>query len=46
VDGETTARLIMPLSQSMDHRIIDGAVEIAFMRQLIGDLENPGRLLL
>jgi len=39
-------RLILPLSHSMDHRIIDGAMEIAFMQQIIGDLENPARLLL
>lgn len=39
-------RLIMPLSHSMDHRAIDGAIEIAFMREVIGALEHPGRLLL
>ena len=46
VDGRVVPRLIMPLSHSMDHRVIDGALEIAFMKHLIGDLENPGRLLL
>lgn len=46
VEGEVRPRLIMPLSHSMDHRVIDGAVEIAFMKQLIGDLEQPGRLLI
>jgi pyruvate/2-oxoglutarate dehydrogenase complex dihydrolipoamide acyltransferase (E2) component len=46
VDGEIVPRLIMPLSHSMDHRIIDGALEIAFMQQVIGDLDNPGRLML
>ncbi len=44
VDGRVVPRLIMPLSHSMDHRVIDGALEIAFMKHLIGDLENPGRL--
>lgn len=29
----------------MDHRLIDGAVEIAFMRHVIADLEHPGRML-
>jgi pyruvate/2-oxoglutarate dehydrogenase complex dihydrolipoamide acyltransferase (E2) component len=46
VDGEVTPRLIMPLSHSMDHRVIDGAEEIAFMQHLIGDLEQPARLML
>ncbi|MHC4811363.1 MAG: dihydrolipoamide acetyltransferase family protein [Planctomycetota bacterium] len=45
VDGEVKARSIMPLSHSMDHRLIDGAVEIAFMRHVIADLEHPGRML-
>jgi pyruvate dehydrogenase E2 component (dihydrolipoamide acetyltransferase) len=39
-------RLIMPLSQSIDHRLLDGGHEIAFMQQVIGDLQNPARLLL
>jgi len=46
VDGRIEPRLIMPLSHSMDHRVIDGAEEIAFMRDVIGDLETPARLLL
>ncbi|MEM7227410.1 MAG: dihydrolipoamide acetyltransferase family protein [Planctomycetota bacterium] len=46
VDGEIVPRFIMPFSHSMDHRLIDGAVEIAFMRHVIGDLEHPARLLL
>jgi pyruvate/2-oxoglutarate dehydrogenase complex dihydrolipoamide acyltransferase (E2) component len=46
VNGEVTPRFIMPFSHSMDHRLIDGALEIAFMRQVIGDLEQPARLLL
>ena len=39
-------RLIMPLSHSIDHRILDGGNEITFMQQVIGDLQNPARLLL
>ena len=46
VGDKIVPRLILPLSHSMDHRVIDGAVEIAFMRQVIGDLEHPARLLL
>ena len=46
VEGEIVPRLIMPVSCSFDHRIIDGAQEIQFARQIIGDLENPARLLL
>jgi pyruvate/2-oxoglutarate dehydrogenase complex dihydrolipoamide acyltransferase (E2) component len=39
-------RLIMPLSHSIDHRLLDGGHEIAFMQHVIGDLQNPARLLL
>ncbi|MCZ6837364.1 MAG: dihydrolipoamide acetyltransferase family protein [Planctomycetota bacterium] len=46
VEDEVKPRLIMPLSCSFDHRIIDGAQEITFARQIIEDLENPARLLL
>jgi len=46
VEGRIEPRLIMPLSHSMDHRVIDGAEEIAFMRDVITDLEHPARLLL
>jgi pyruvate dehydrogenase E2 component (dihydrolipoamide acetyltransferase) len=46
VDGQLTPRLIMPLSHSIDHRMLDGGQEIAFLQQVIGDLQNPARLLL
>ena len=39
-------RLLMPLSLSYDHRIIDGALAARFLREVIGYLESPGRLLL
>lgn len=39
-------RLMMPLSLSYDHRIIDGALAARFLKEVIGYLENPGRLLL
>jgi len=49
VVGEDTdrvgPRLIMPLSHSFDHRLADGAQEVAFMKQVIGMLENPARLM-
>ncbi len=46
VGGEIAPRFIMPLSHSFDHRIIDGGEEINFMRTVIGELENPGRLVM
>lgn len=46
VGDSIVPRLIMPLSHSMDHRVIDGAMEIAFMRDVIADLEAPARLML
>jgi pyruvate/2-oxoglutarate dehydrogenase complex dihydrolipoamide acyltransferase (E2) component len=39
-------RLIMPLSHSIDHRLLDGGQEVQFMQHVIGDLQNPARLLL
>ena len=39
-------RLIMPLSHSIDHRLLDGGQEVQFMQQVVGDLQNPARLLL
>lgn len=45
VDGQIQPRLILPLSHSIDHRLLDGGQEIAFMKQVIADLEYPGRLL-
>jgi pyruvate/2-oxoglutarate dehydrogenase complex dihydrolipoamide acyltransferase (E2) component len=46
VDDEIEARLMMPLSLSYDHRIIDGATAARFLNDVIGFLEAPGRLLL
>jgi 2-oxoglutarate dehydrogenase complex dihydrolipoamide succinyltransferase (E2) component len=45
-DGQITQRLIMPLSLSYDHRLIDGAMAARFMNEIINLLECPGRLLL
>jgi pyruvate dehydrogenase E2 component (dihydrolipoamide acetyltransferase) len=41
IDGEFKPRLMMPLSLSYDHRIIDGADAIRFLRWIINALENP-----
>lgn len=41
VDGKFEPRLMMPLSLSYDHRIIDGADAIRFLRWIINALENP-----
>ncbi len=38
-------RLILPLSHSFDHRLADGGQEIAFLQDIIGQLENPARLM-
>ncbi len=40
VDGEFVPRLMLPLSLSYDHRIIDGAEAARFLRWLCGMLEN------
>jgi pyruvate dehydrogenase E2 component (dihydrolipoamide acetyltransferase) len=41
IDGKFEPRLMMPLSLSYDHRIIDGADAIRFLRWVINALENP-----
>ena len=41
VDGELQPRLIMPLSLSYDHRLIDGADGVRFLRYLCQGLESP-----
>ncbi len=41
IDSEFKARLMMPLSLSYDHRIIDGADAIRFLRWVVNALENP-----
>ncbi|MFD1415570.1 dihydrolipoamide acetyltransferase family protein [Oceanobacillus jeddahense] len=44
-DGELTARPMMVLSLSFDHRAIDGAPAAAFLTDLKANLENPYSLL-
>lgn len=41
IDGKFEPRLMMPLSLSYDHRIIDGADGIRFLRWIAEALENP-----
>ncbi|MBT4583839.1 MAG: 2-oxo acid dehydrogenase subunit E2 [Phycisphaerae bacterium] len=43
VEGAVVPRLILPLSHSIDHRLIDGGREIPFIEHLINDLEHPMR---
>ncbi|HYZ55775.1 MAG TPA: dihydrolipoyllysine-residue acetyltransferase [Streptosporangiaceae bacterium] len=44
--GEFAPRLMLPLSLSYDHRVIDGALAARFTRHLCHLLEDPRRLLL
>jgi len=46
VNDEIVPRLIMPLSHSMDHRLVDGGREIPFIGHVIDDLEHPMRFAL
>jgi len=46
IDGNVVPRLILPLSISFDHRLIDGADEVRFMQTIIGLLENPAGIML
>ena len=40
------ARLMLPLSLSFDHRLVDGAAAARFLNDVIDLLQNPGKLLL
>ncbi len=46
VGDDVKIRLMMPLSLSYDHRLIDGGAAARFLNEVIGYLEAPGRLLL
>jgi pyruvate/2-oxoglutarate dehydrogenase complex dihydrolipoamide acyltransferase (E2) component len=46
VDDEVAVRLMMPLSLSYDHRLVDGATAARFLNDVIDYLEAPSRLLL
>jgi pyruvate dehydrogenase E2 component (dihydrolipoamide acetyltransferase) len=45
-DGQIVPRMILPLSLSFDHRVIDGADAARFTRSVISYLENPLNLLM
>ena len=46
VDDEIKIRLMMPLSISYDHRLIDGAAAARFLNDVKGYLQAPSRLLM
>ncbi len=46
VDGDLEARHTLPLSLSIDHRVIDGAEAASFVNHVIEYLETPSLLLL
>ncbi len=45
-DDEVEIRLMMPLSLSYDHRLVDGAAAARYLNEVKDYLQNPGRLLL
>jgi pyruvate dehydrogenase complex dihydrolipoamide acetyltransferase long form len=45
-DNKIEARLMLPLSLSYDHRLIDGATAARFLNDVMSYLKAPGRLLL
>jgi len=46
IEDKVQVRLVMPLSLSYDHRLVDGATAARFLNDVIEFLEVPGRLLL
>ena len=46
VEDRIEPRLMMPLSLSYDHRLVDGAAAARFLNEVIDYLQSPGRLLL
>ena len=46
VNDDITVRLMMPLSLSYDHRLVDGGAAARFLNDVISYLEAPSRLLL
>ena len=46
VDDKMEVRLMMPLSLSYDHRLVDGAAAARFLNEVMNYLKVPGRLLL
>ncbi len=46
LDGNFEPRLMLPLSLTYDHRIVDGAAAARFLNEVKSYLANPGRLLM
>ena len=46
IDDDIQVRLMMPLSLSYDHRLVDGATAARFLNDVIDYLQTPGKLLL
>jgi pyruvate dehydrogenase E2 component (dihydrolipoamide acetyltransferase) len=46
IDSAVQARLMMPLSITYDHRLVDGAAAARFLNDVKSYLAAPGRLLL
>jgi len=46
VEDAVESRLVMPLSLTYDHRVVDGAAAARFLNEVKGYLAAPGRLLL
>ena len=46
VHDEVRVRLMMPLSLSYDHRLVDGGAAARFLNDVIGFLSMPSRLLI
>ena len=46
IDDQVKIRLMMPLSLSYDHRLVDGATAARFLNDVISFLESPSRVLL
>lgn len=45
-EGRVEARPVLPLSLTIDHRLIDGDMASMFLNALIALLEHPGRIML
>jgi pyruvate dehydrogenase E2 component (dihydrolipoamide acetyltransferase) len=45
-EGKIEGRLMLPLSLSYDHRVVDGAAAGRFLNDVIDYLQSPGKLLL
>jgi pyruvate dehydrogenase E2 component (dihydrolipoamide acetyltransferase) len=45
-EGRIEPRLMMPLSLSYDHRVVDGAAAARFLNEVIGYLQSPAKLVL